>query len=505
VVSLHLARVALENLWVRKQRTLFLVLSVAVGTGTLALADQQAALIATLPISRLVVRARSGEVTAAQLRELQGMAGVERVEPVAFLFPVILGLTPRSLEIAGVPEKELRREIKIPTTLYGVPDDYVDSSELLPGKRFTGSTPAGPDGTQVVPVPVVLPESLLEFLASLRSEEMVDRFGEIANARLQRAMKRRPKIRENVLRQLGELPGVNMITDAVIKKVIRDGVRTFLEELDAGNLPKSFELALYPGLEEGSIRIPLEVVGFSARTQSSGVAVPIDRLQEWNRRFHEETSGAITRLLTGEPEASYAEVHLHTSGFQASKELRLRLLNAGYDVDSAVEEALAVESELANLGSEAERIAAEAERVDDLSDALGRGAAIFSALLFLLAGTVIVNGLTLSVLEQQKRIGIFRAVGATRLAVIGMIQLEAFVIGALGSALGLVLAAAGLSAAGPRLAAGLSTAAAESAAFTNSGASQAAILGLGVVVSLVAGFLPALKAAAVQPIEVLKH
>ena len=72
--------------------------------------------------------------------------------------------------------------------------------------------------------------------------------------------------------------------------------------------------------------------------------------------------------------------------------------------------------------------------------ALSRGTLVFSVLLFLLAGAVIVNGLTLSVLEQQQRIGIFRAVGARRLDIAFIFLIEVAVVGALGSVLGLLIA-----------------------------------------------------------------
>ncbi len=133
-------------------------------------------------------------------------------------------------------------------------------------------------------------------------------------------------------------------------------------------------------------------------------------------------------------------------------------------------------------------------------------ALISSILLFVLAGTVIGNGLSLSVLEQQRRIGILRAVGARRVDILMIFLSEAALIGALGSALGLALAHAGLWMFGSQLSAGLAAdGASASDLFRLPIAMDAAIFALGVVFSFVAGIVPAMKAAWIRPIEVLKH
>jgi len=249
VIVWHLIRVALENLLLRRGRSAFLVLGVAVGVASLAfllavyrgldglvranlaehrevmtrraaLAESQEALVGTLPLARLVVRAEAGSVSEADLERWSRYAGVVRAEPVAFLFPVILGATPLALEIPGVPEKELVREAKFPTTLYGVPAGYVEPDELLPGRSFDAQ-PSEEPGARV---PVLLPQKFLEFLASLQSEDMLERTSEVMYSRLQRRFERRPHEREKLMQRLGSLPGVTTITDAVIKKVIREGM-----------------------------------------------------------------------------------------------------------------------------------------------------------------------------------------------------------------------------------------------------------------------------------------
>ena len=113
---------------------------------------------------------------------------------------------------------------------------------------------------------------------------------------------------------------------------------------------------------------------------------------------------------------------------------------------------------------------------------------------------------TRSALEQQRRIGILRAVGARRVDILIIFLFEAALIGALGSALGLTLAHAGLWMFGSRLSAGLAAGGTPvSDLFHLPILVDAAILALGVVLSLLAGIVPAMKAAWIRPIEVLKH
>ncbi|MBL4846830.1 MAG: ABC transporter ATP-binding protein/permease [Planctomycetes bacterium] len=528
----HLASLALQGLWTRPIRTALLALSVAVGIGTLAfltalysgldqllqrnlsehreilqqraaLSERQAELLSTLPLSQLVVRARSGDVSAQEVERLRGLEGVQEVEAVAFLFPVFVGVRPKSLEIPGVRERDLRREILIPTTAFGVPLTYVTERDLLPGKRFRFAPP----GKDRPPAAVVLPASLTTFLRSLKSPEMIDRFAEVMHARLKKAMKRSPRFKKRLLGELRKIPGVGAITDMALKLLIRTAMRNFLSQVDERNLPLSFELTLYPGVDEDSLSIPLEVVGYSSRTPGLGIAVPQPYLDEWHQRFQDETSGALTKLLSLGGKPSYAEVHLRTTGLAASKSLQAKLRGEGYEIESDLEAALAVEEELAAVGTEAARLIAEGQRVADLSQVLSRGALLFSLLLFTLAGTVIVNGLTLSVLEQRQRIGILRALGASRGEVLMVFLSEAGCVGFLGSVAGLAVAWLGLYLGAASLSAGLAGPAGQGSAagiFELIPEQALVLLAVGTLFSLAAGLLPALRAAALQPVDALR-
>ncbi len=528
----HLLRMSLENLTARFGRTLFLILGVAVGTGTLAfliatyngldslvqtnlaayrtvfaqrsaLSDKQDELINALPVNQITIRpATSGDaenITQAQLEEVAELHGVLRVDPVALLFPVIIGVK-ANFSIPGMPTGKTQQEFKIPATVYGLPAGFIPPADVLPGQRFEH----GPEGDDAA-VPVVLPSQLLGFIGNMRSPEMVDRFAEVFYAEIKKAMDRSERVKRNVHKSMGRF-GVSVVTDEVIKTMIRRMLSQFLSTLNEENLPRNFALRLFPGLDTETMAVPIHVVGYSRKLPGTGIGVPMPYLERWNRRFHEETSGLLTKLFAGDPEVTYSELHVQTGGFQETVALASTLRDMGFKVESAAEEAERLEAELASLSSEAERLKRETRQMQDLSHALSRGTLIFSILLFLLAGTVIGNGLSLSIMEQRRRIGILRAVGARRVDILVIFLFEAALIGALGSALGLALAHVGLWMFQSQLSAGLSASGGStSVLFSLPLAMDATIFALGVVFSFVAGIVPAMKAAWIRPIDVLKH
>ena len=528
----HLLRMSLENIAVRYGRSLFLVMGVAVGTGTLAfliatyngldslvqtnlasyrqvfaqrsaLADKQDELISALPVNQITIRPASSpdakNITQGQLDEVGRLDGVVQVDPVALLFPVIIGVK-ANFSIPGVMAPETQREFKIPATVYGLRASFIPKEDLLPGQRFVHLS-----DEEEAAVPVVLPAQLLGFINSMKSPEMVDRFAEVVYAEIKKAMDRSERVKRNVLKSMARF-GVSAITDEIIKKMIRSMLSQFLSNINEENLPRNFTLRLFPGLDTETTAVPIRVVGYSRKVPGAGIAVPLPYLERWNRMFHEETSGIITKIFAGDPEITYSELHVKTGGFKETVALAPVLREMGFKVESATEEAERLEAELKSLSAEAERLKRETRRMQDLSQALSRGTLIFSILLFLLAGTVIGNGLSLSVLEQQRRIGILRAVGARRVDILIIFLFEAALIGALGSALGLVLAHAGLWMFESKLSAGLvagDTSASD--LFHLPMAMDATIFALGVVFSFVSGIVPAMKAAWIRPIEVLKH
>ncbi len=528
----QLMRMSIENLAARCGRSLFLGMGVAVGTGTLALliailggldslvqtnlaayrkvfaqrtalADKQDELIAALPVNQITIRPAASpdaeNITQAQLDEVERLGGVVHVDPVALLFPVMIGVR-ANFSLPGLPAREAQQEFKIPTTVYGLRASFLPSEDLLPGQRFVHHL-----DEEDAAVPVVLPAQLLSFIGNMNSPEMLDRFEEVVYAELKKAMDRSDRVKRNVSKSMARF-GVSTITDEVIKKVIRTLLSQFLSNINKENLPRNFTLRLFPGLDTETMAVPIQVVGYSRKMPGTGIAVPLPYLEHWNRMFHEETAGILTKVFARDPEITYSELHIQTGGFEDTVSLASTLREMGFSVESATEEAERLQARLESLSAEGARLKREAGRMQDLSRTLSRGTVIFSILLFLLAGTAIGNGLSLSVLEQQRRIGILRAVGARRVDILVIFLSEAAVIGALGSVLGLALAHAGLWMFGSRLSAGLATSdMPASHLFHLPLAVDAAILALGVGLSFVSGIVPAMKAAWIRPIEVLKR
>ena len=533
MILAELLRMSLENLAARIGRSLFLVLGVAVGTGTLALliamlagmdtlvqtnlaayrsvvakrsalAGKQDELIATLPVNQITLRPAATpdaeNLTQAQLEAIQQLDGIEGVDPIALLFPVMLAIK-ANFSLPGALSRDAQKEFKLPATVYGLRADFIPKTDLLPGQAFVHR----PDAKATEPVPAVLPESLLSFIGNMNSPEMLDRFEEVVYAELKRAMNRSERVKKNVAKSMSRF-GFSAITDGVIKKVIRTMLSKFLANITRENLPQNFTIRLFPGVDTEAMAVPIQIVGYSRKLPGSGIAVPLPYLKQWNRTFHEETAGLLTKIFAGDAEITYSELHVQTGGFKETVALTPTLREMGFSVESAAEEAERLEVQLKSLSDEAERLQDEAGRMRDLSGTLSQATWVFSILLFLLAGTSIVNGLSLSVLEQQRRIGILRAVGARRTDILVIFLFEAALIGLVGSVLGLGLAHLGLMTFGTQLSTGL--AAAETPAtelFSLSPQVCTAIVALGVLFSLVSAIVPAMKAAWIRPIEVLKH
>lgn len=79
-----------------------------------------------------------------------------------------------------------------------------------------------------------------------------------------------------------------------------------------------------------------------------------------------------------------------------------------------------------------------AETLSTLTTYLKYAMVLIGFILFLVAAVSIFNGITLSVLEQSKKIGIYRAVGAKRMDIIFIFMVEASAVGLLGGTLGLL-------------------------------------------------------------------
>src|SRR5262249_45053705 len=122
-----------------------------------------------------------------------------------------------------------------------------------------------------------------------------------------------------------------------------------------------------------------------------------------------------------------------------------------------------------------------------------------TALALLLGSVGMLNTMIMTVFERTQEIGILRALGWRRKRVLGLILGEALCLGLLGAALGLFLAVVGLRAV-------LISPTARGFIDPNL---PPAVLGLGFVLglllSMLGGIYPALRAAALDPSEALRH
>ena len=119
------------------------------------------------------------------------------------------------------------------------------------------------------------------------------------------------------------------------------------------------------------------------------------------------------------------------------------------------------------------------------------------AISLLVAAVTIANTMLMSAIERESEIGVLRAVGYPKLAVVRLLVAEATILGAIGAAVGAPLALAiGMVINEVLLDAPL--------AFTATGLRYVGVgVGFGVVTSLVAGLYPAWKAANKRPVEAL--
>jgi putative ABC transport system permease protein len=148
-------------------------------------------------------------------------------------------------------------------------------------------------------------------------------------------------------------------------------------------------------------------------------------------------------------------------------------------------------------------------RQSDLADSLRTEMADFRSALLLVAAVILFTGaflifntLSMTVAERTREIGLLRAAGATRSQVVGFVLLQALVLGAVGSALGVI---GGIGLAALTLSWVQSSGPVELVAPGIPFGSVALAVLIGVLVTLAASMEPAWRASRISPVEALRR
>ena len=150
----------------------------------------------------------------------------------------------------------------------------------------------------------------------------------------------------------------------------------------------------------------------------------------------------------------------------------------------------------------ADEAEAQSESLQESLSFLNTALLVFAAVAVFVAAFIIQNTFRIIVRQRQRELALIRAVGATGGQVVGMVAIEALIVGIfasiLGIAFGFVISAL--------LTAGLAVAGFDIPSTTASLAPRTIIIGLivGVGVTLVAAVLPAIRAARIPPVAALQ-
>ncbi|MBA2565708.1 MAG: ABC transporter permease [Gemmatimonadetes bacterium] len=219
--------------------------------------------------------------------------------------------------------------------------------------------------------------------------------------------------------------------------------------------------------------VPLQIVGASDNVPLACISVPIEYVREWNGRLRDEQAAG-----------AYLSAIVVAEDARAVESVARDLEAAGLQVDTGRE---------------------SAEKIGAIARYLSLAFGLVGVVILFVSGLGIANALALSVLERSREIGVFRAVGASRGNVRTVFLLEALLLGMGGSILG-IGTALGLQEVADRL---ILRSLPDSPLipatfFVTTWQIMGLALIIGVAVSVLAGVSPALRAARLQPADVLK-
>jgi len=217
------------------------------------------------------------------------------------------------------------------------------------------------------------------------------------------------------------------------------------------------------------------VVGLSDKVTLVGVSVPMQYVGEWHRWYwgDDRFRGQYNRLIVNTDSPTHTDA--------VAKEIE----KLGLSVVSGKE----ISEKIAALG---------------MASSLLIGAVVLTVAVLTALG--LVNVMTLSVAEQTGWMGLLRAVGARRTHVLAIFLLESAMLGLLGAAVGCAVAHGVMCSANDLALKSLPEFPFKpTTLFVMRGKLTALLLAGGTCLGLLAGLLPALRAAAMRPAEALRR
>lgn len=252
------------------------------------------------------------------------------------------------------------------------------------------------------------------------------------------------------------------------------------------NLPKFSEdmligkkLTLYPNYSNffGNSTLPsktitLEVVGFSDKINLIGLTLPYQVVEKFNREFASSDSTAYTEV--------YAEVENEADIAKTAAEIE----KLGYSANYFQKEFESLEAKLLYLQI---------------------SLSIIIIIILITATIAILSTFLAAISEQQKEIGLLRALGATKNQIRKLILLQSSIVGLLGSTAGIALGLISsifLNKTTKTQLEGLTFAGSNLFQFTPSILLSTLLFGL--ILALLAGYIPSKIAANTDPVEALR-
>lgn len=229
--------------------------------------------------------------------------------------------------------------------------------------------------------------------------------------------------------------------------------------------------------------------------------------------------GVLREIETGEPfnvvediNSAQADVYLpHTTAreffLSSSVNSELGYASALVIVDDPAHAAI-VEETLRDLGYTAFSVAGVLQQIETTLTVVTVLSAFLTGIALLVSTLGIINTMITSVLERTREIGIYKALGATDKQVMGMFLTESALIGLLGGLLGLgmaVLATLPGDAIAGRLIADRAAVTFEGSLFVMPFWLLVGGPVLGTLTAILAAFVPARRAARIDPVNALRH